>query len=335
MPYSKHISALLAGCLCASYIGGTVNFFATANALKKNSVISNDVGSAFGSMAAADLVVMAVYFGLLQTASRSNWLHKLFLSKVSRDDDDSISEGEEEKEDDDTSTKQSNHKHSITSSIVASFIALSSVLLATTLEQKVTSTFGIPGTMCAFLAILGLIYQRLIHIIITSHYEWKPGAKPLSSFNKFIESLQGISKVAPTLSNLCFYLLFAAVGTTADLSSAIVGGPSALIFASLALFVHSITVVGGTWIGMKLLNSKSKLLNKKFGWPLSSWEEVLTASNAAIGGPSTASAFAVGLIPSENKNDVTNDKRSQYRSALVLGATFWGVFGYAIATSEF
>ena len=43
------------------------------------------------------------------------------------------------------------------------------------------------------------------------------------------------------------------------------------------------------------------------------------------------------MIPSENKNvdDVTNGKRSQYRSALVIGATFWGVFGYAIATSEF
>jgi len=334
MPYNtRDISALLAGCLCASYIGGTVNFFATANVLKKNSVISNDVGSAFGSMAAADLVVMAIYFCMLQTVSRSNWLHKLFPSKVSRGDD-SISKEGEEQDDDTALTTQSNHKHSITSSIVASFIALSSVLLATTLEQKVTSTFGIPGTMCAFLAILGLIYQRLIHYVISSHQEWKPGAKPLSSFTHIISSLQGISKVAPTLSNICFYLLFAAVGTAADLSSAIVGGPSALVFASLALFVHSITVVGGSWIGMRLLNSKSKLLNK-FGWQSSSWEEVLTATNAAIGGPSTASAFAVGLIPSENKNDVTNDKRSQYRSALVIGATFWGVFGYAIATSEF
>jgi len=57
--------------------------------------------------------------------------------------------------------------------------------------------------------------------------------------------------VAPALSNICFYLLFAAVGTAADLSSAIVGGPSALVFASLALAVHSITVVGGTWISMR------------------------------------------------------------------------------------
>jgi len=337
MPYIRDISALLAGCLCASYIGGTVNFFATANVLKV-SMNNVDLGSAFGSMAAADLVVMAVYFSMLQTVSRSNWLHKLFPSKVSRDDDDSISKGEEDS-DNTTSTDQPSdiNRQSISSSIIASFIALSSVLIATNLEQKVTSTFNIPGTMCAFLAILGLIYQRLIHYTIQSHQEWKPGANPLSSFNKFIESLQGISKVAPTLSDVSFYLLFAAVGTAADLSSAIVGGPSALIFASLALIVHSITVVGGTWISMRLLGGKSKLLNKKFGWPLSSWEEVLTASNAAIGGPSTASAFAVGLIPSKknNNDNVTNDKRSQYRSALVLGATFWGVFGYAIATSEF
>lgn len=73
----------------------------------------------------------------------------------------------------------------------------------------------------------------------------------------------------------------------------------------------------------------------KFHWPRSSWEEVLTASNAAIGGPSTAAAFAVGLIPNEDDKKMDNGKninRSQYRSSLVIAATFWGVFGYAIAT---
>ena len=79
--YTKQISALLAGCLCASYIGGTVNFFATAKILQQQSFSSSSVGSAFGSMPAADLVVMAVYFGMLQVASRSIKLHKLFPSK--------------------------------------------------------------------------------------------------------------------------------------------------------------------------------------------------------------------------------------------------------------
>ena len=137
------------------------------------------------------------------------------------------------------------------------------------------------------------------------------------------------------MSDICFYLLFASVGATADLASAVAGGPMALVFASLALMVHSITVVLATSTCMCLgafIKSKLSAL-KTSQWPSSSWEEVLTASNAAIGGPSTAAAFAAGLVPKdgETKNGRSID-RSQYRSALVIGATVWGVFGYAIAT---
>ena len=390
--YTKQISALLAGCLCASYIGGTVNFFATAkilqqqsfNAIGSCSSSSSSVGSAFGSMAAADLVVMAVYFGMLQVASRSVKLHKLFPSKlqvvdrsrvveddnvnkvvVGTDRNDHIESTADHEED---TTIIPSQKQRITSMGIAAFIALGSVTIATHLEQQVSSTLGIPGTMCAFLALFGITFERLIHYTINAHQEWKPGAnvKPLSSFTNVIKSLQYITKVSRILSNVCFYLLFAAVGTTADLSSAIVGGPKALGFASLALVVHSITVLVGTYVGnhfllmrrrRKRLSSTTVVLNnddekkkmvrqQQYQWPMSSWEEVLTASNAAIGGPSTAAAFAVGLIPNNNDNnnddDVKvssvelkdNDRRSQLRSALVIGATFWGVFGYAIATGE-
>ena len=62
MPYAQRTTALLTGCLCASYIGGTVNFFATAKLLKDTVGGDAVMGSAFGSMAAADLVVMAFYF---------------------------------------------------------------------------------------------------------------------------------------------------------------------------------------------------------------------------------------------------------------------------------
>ena len=258
-------------------------------------------------------------------------------------------------------------KQRITSMGIATSIALGSVTIATHLEQQVSSTLGIPGTMCAFLALFGITFERLIHYTINAHQEWKPGGnvKPLSSFSNVIKSLQYISKVSPILSNACVHLLFAAVGTTANLSSAIVGGPKALGFASLALVVHSITVLVGTYVGNHFLllrrrrkrlsssttvvlnnHKKKKMLRQQqYQWPMSSWEEVLTASNAAIGGPSTAAAFAVGLIPNNNNNNdddgkvssvevKDNDRRSQLRSALVIGATFWGVFGYAIATGE-
>ena len=384
--YTKQISALLAGCLCASYIGGTVNFFATAKILQQQSFSSSSVGSAFGSMAAADLVVMAVYFGMLQVASRSIKLHKLFPSKlqvvdrsrvveddnvnkvvVGHDHDDHIHSANNNED----TTMIPTQKQRIASMGIATSIALGSVTIATHLEQQVSSTLGIPGTMCAFLALFGITFERLIHYTINAHQEWKRGGnvKPLSSFSNVIKSLQYISKVSPILSNVCFHLLFAAVGTTANLSSAIVGGPKALGFASLALVVHSITVLVGTYVGNYLLlrrrrkrlsstttvvlnndDEKKKMLRQQqYQWPMSSWEEVLTASNAAIGGPSTAAAFAVGLIPNnyDNNNDngggggkvssvegKDNDRRSQLRSALVIGATFWGVFGYAIATGE-
>ena len=385
-PLTKQTSALLAGCLCASYIGGTVNFFATAKILQQQSFSSSSsssVGSAFGSMAAADLVVMAVYFGMLQVASRSIWLHKLFPSKLqvvdrSRvvEDDDNVNKVVVGHDHDDHIESTADHedttmipsqKQRITSMGIATSIALGSVTIATHLEQIVMTTLGIPGTMCAFLALFGITFERLIHYTINAHQEWKPGGnvKPLSSFTNVIKSLQYISKVSPILSNVCFHLLFAAVGTTADLSSAIVGGPKALGFASLALVVHSITVLVGTYVGnhfllmrrrRKRLSSTTVVLNnddekkkmvrqQQYQWPMSSWEEVLTASNAAIGGPSTAAAFAVGLIPNNNNNNdddgkvssvevKDNDRRSQLRSALVIGATFWGVFGYAIATGE-
>ena len=148
------------------------------------------------------------------------------------------------------------------------------------------------------------------------------------------------------MSNVCFYLLFAAVGTTADLSSAVAGGPMALVFASLALIVHSVTAVTVTWTGLRLgryirafLKPKRRglLLSKMTQWPSTSWEEVLTASNAAIGGPSTAAAFAAGLIPTNNADtemEGGNNDSNQFRSALVIAATIWGVFGYAIGTGE-
>jgi len=77
-------------------------------------------------------------------------------------------------------------------------------------------------------------------------------------------------------------------------------------------------------------------------FPSSSWDEVLTASNAAIGGPSTAAAFAMGLVSSSgrinndnNKNNESRRREEQHRSALVIDATVWGVFGSAIAIDAY
>ncbi|KAL3767100.1 hypothetical protein ACHAW5_010817 [Stephanodiscus triporus] len=341
------ISALLAGCLTASYIGGTVNFYATARAIK-DEVMNNDadvvaMGGAFGSMAAADLVVMAIYFAMLQAASRSAILRRLFPSDregggvvvvgvgVDRDDgrSDAVGEGRGgdggvERAEAETSARRG---ATVSAAALASTIALALVAAATRLERRVTETFpppfNPPGTMCAFLALFGLAVERSIGFVLR-----RCGRREKRA-TKAYEALGKIPDVAPVLSDACFHLLFAAVGSAADLSSAVSGGPAALAFASVALLVHSVTTVALAW-AIARLGTRSTSTSR---WWSTTWEELLTASNAAIGGPSTAAAFAAGLIPCDNDgSDVDVERSNNRRSALVLAATFWGVFGYAIAT---
>ena len=313
-------SAILAGCLCSSYIGGTVNFFAAGRILTPLSS-SNDMGNIFGSMAAADLVVMALYFAMLSAASKSSWLQQLFPSSLRHE----VAINDHDKSDtSDSQTAPSGLRSSILYNSgavsISIFMALSSVLVATRLENVISNQFSIPGTMCAFLAVFGMLYDKLIRLSLNAMHK--------TSIDGFIQTMLGLLQrsferihvVAPSLGDLSFFLLFAAVGTTADVSSAVLGGPLALMFATLALMVHTSVLLLGTFIGSKVTQAIQKF---SYTWPQSTWEEVLTASNAAIGGPSTAAAFAAGLVKSDGS----------YRRALVISATIYGVFGYAIGTS--
>ena len=310
-------TAILAGCLCASYIGGTVNFFAAAKILipmfNCNNTGGEGISSLFGSLAAADLVVMAMYFSLLSFASKSTLLQSLFPSRGDVDASVKIPNNVAELNGDGSIKKSRTNASvgsSITAIILACIISISSVLTATDLEKKINNVTNIPGSMCAFLAVLGLVAERLIGMGLN---QMKKASSTKASY--LVRSLEKVAVVSPKLSNICFYLLFASVGTTADITSAIGSGPKALTFASLALVIHCAFVLVGSFVGGRLFRGKL---------PQSTLQEVLTASNAAIGGPSTAAAFAADLVPTT---------LSQLRRSLILGATVWGVFGYAIGTA--
>jgi len=85
----------------------------------------------------------------------------------------------------------------------------------------------------------------------------------------------------------------------------------------MALSVH-ITTTFGASIGIQ------GLLPNQFKLHL---DDILVASNAAIGGPATAAAFAGRL-----KVDETNPQDQQRKQGLIMAATTWGVVGYALAT---
>ena len=139
--------------------------------------------------------------------------------------------------------------------------------------------------------------------------------------------------IALPLSEVMFHLLFASIGTSANLRQALQSGPACLAFSSLSLAIHIIITFGGcriirdwTWYNNhtgKTRNRPSRLA-ASVEPPRMELEDVLIASNAAIGGPATAAAFCSQM------NDKNNLRRLRGRT---MAATFWGVFGYGIGTT--
>ena len=285
---SPQNALMAASCLCASYIGGSVNFFATANLLVKN----NSQSSLLGSMAAADLIVMAIYFAFLTAALQSKSLLKLFdtgktthsKNKTSANDN-----ADNEVEEQNRLPLPHNTRFSLTQTTVATVsvasLAFLIVQVANRVEDILASTIRLPGAACAVIAIVTtLLNQHAPH-----KKTWK-----------------SMQRVAGPLSQICFYLLFASIGTTANVSNALQAGPACLWFSMTALIIHVVVTFGG-----------SLLCKRVFYSDLES-QHVLVASNAAIGGPATAGTFCGQIKPR--------------RRGLTLAATVWGVVGYAIGT---
>lgn len=285
---SPEDAAVAAGCLCASFIGGSVNFFVTANVIGD----SGSISSLLSSMAAADLLVMAAYFSIMAASLKSNFLSKIFggSSNASK----GASEDQNERKDKSNRTVKSHAGNSkvlgtkALATVVVSALAFSIVKISTHIEKMAASI--IPGLACAIIAILAPAAQRFL-------------------FSKKNNGLvREIQNVASPLSDVCFLLLFASIGTSANLEEALLQGPACLSFSILALAVHIIAVVGGSLQVKKWLRLNFVL------------EDVLVASNAAIGGPSTAAAFAGRM------------KGSRQRG-LTMAGTVMGIIGYAVGTT--
>ena len=288
-------AAFAAACLAASFVGGSVNFFATANALQTSGTNTGTAMTVITSMAAADLVVMAVYFAGL------GFLLQFKHLKIWFDGQDSI-EGETEPDE----PTRGSAKEPISSTEVTwgwkrrlraigigSTFALSVVRFSRFAEHLIESI--IPGTTCAVIA----------------------GTVPLVKSWMFSPGESGTWKhdtvrIAEPLSQLCFYSLFASIGMTADIATAVRDGPACLLFSLLALAVHMLVTLVGSWIVRTYFRRDRQSIQL---------EDVLVASNAAIGGPATAAAFC---------GQIRGDSRT---NGLAVAATVWGVVGYAVGTT--
>ncbi len=115
-----------------------------------------------------------------------------------------------------------------------------------------------------------------------------------SLFPRFLSEIKG----ARELGTLLIYLFFVVIGVPASISSVLRDSPILLAYAAIILAVNLVVTLG---------------LGKLTGHDL---ETLLVAANANVGGPTTATAMAIGKGWSE----------------LVLPAILIGVWGYVIAS---
>ncbi|CAJ1931441.1 unnamed protein product [Cylindrotheca closterium] len=244
-------------CLSASYVGGSVNYFATGRMINASSDL-------LGSLATADLLVMAIYFSFLSMSLDWKWLRSRFYVPSVTADDSSITV---------PSTNMQNTKVKVRSrrvfvsktfaGIALMGFSLCIAEVSNWVERMIQP--WVPGTGSAVIAICTPIINSLIN-----SRRWFPT----------------LSETANQLGGFLFLCFFASIGFGCDLRGVVGLGPACLCFATLAILIHLVVALVGSSTCARRL--KIEL------------EDVWIASNAAIGGPATAAAFCSRLNGSSN-----------------------------------
>ncbi len=245
----------LAAIFSSTYIGGSMNYVAAAEAVQLKS------GDLLAAGIAADNLVMAAYFMVLFAIPSVKFLQKYFPKHDHR-----ITESN------DSQSEVDSNPPTISLMNMAKALSVSAIVCAVGFYAQ--DLIGIKGS--GILIITALVVSLA------------------SLFPKAVGSIEG----ADLIGTFLMQIFFAAIGASASIIVVLKYGPVLFLFAALILLVHLIFLLGA---------------GKLFRLDLA---EIVVASNANMGGPTTAAAMAA----------------ARKWKGLVIPAILCGTLGYSVAT---
>ncbi len=310
--YGPSEAAVAAGCLISSYIGGSLNYLASAKIIAsvdgRSEVAATGVLSGACGSVASDMLVMPMYLSTLASITASTHFRKWFPGRVfsskaavKEQNSELHKEGVEQANIEKRQSTRGNHI------LLAAFLLpLVGAIVATSDAFEAMQQVNGLGLLC--ICLLSSVIANVLQTLCA----------------RFPRMLSDIGQVTSKLSDACYFILISVVGTSIDLRYLTLesgwSSASSVIFSSVPLLVHFVVITTGSIAMMKLFPQFKS-------FPLSV-EEVVVASNTAICGPATAAALVAKMMTTDRSK---TSNKTEWKG-LALAGTFWGIVGYAFAT---
>ena len=266
----------VAAMMTGSYIGGGVNFTALADAFKVS-------GTLVSSTIVADNLNMAIYFLILLAIAGNAFFRRIYTHPL-------IDAVEKNGEFDEGKTLAAQYWGRKDISLRDIAMCVTYAVVVVTVSKFIGATLGTVISPDANW------FTKMCNTFLGSQYVWITLISMI--FATFFEKQASAMNGAQEIGTFFIYMFFFVIGVPASIMEILTNAPLLFVFCLIMVVVNMLfCLIGG----------------KMFGFAL---EDILIASNANIGGPTTAAGMAI----------------SQGWNALVGPAMLVGTLGYVIGT---
>lgn len=266
----------VAAMMTGSYIGGGVNFTALADAFKVS-------GTLVSSTIVADNLNMAIYFLILLAIAGNAFFRRIYTHPL-------IDAVEKNGESDEGKTLAAQYWGRKDISLRDIAMCVTYAVVVVTVSKFIGATLGTVISPDANW------FTKMCNTFLGSQYVWITLISMI--FATFFEKQASSMNGAQEIGTFFIYMFFFVIGVPASIMEILTNAPLLFVFCLIMVVVNMLfCLIGGKMLGFAL-------------------EDILIASNANIGGPTTAAGMAI----------------SQGWNALVGPAMLVGTLGYVIGT---